>query len=78
MMKNKFTLILLFFSTLLFSQNSVFWKVKKDGNEGYILGTYHFLGRNFLTENKIILERYPLNHTTFYPTEYTVSSNGLY
>lgn len=29
----------------------------KDGNEGYILGTYHFLGRNFLTENKIILEK---------------------
>ena len=57
MMKNKFTLILLFFSTLLFSQNSVFWKVTKDGNEGYILGTYHFLGRNFLTENKIILEK---------------------
>lgn len=53
----KITLILILFSAFLFSQQSIFWKITKNGNEGYILGTYHYLGKNFLLNNTIILDR---------------------
>ena len=53
----KLTIILILFSTFLFSQQSIFWKISKDDSESYILGTYHYLGKDFINENKIILEK---------------------
>ena len=53
----KITIILILFSTFLFSQQSIFWKISKDDSESYILGTYHYLGKDFINENKIILEK---------------------
>ena len=55
--KKKLTIILILFSTFLFSQQSIFWKISKDDSESYILGTYHYLGKDFINENKIILEK---------------------
>ena len=48
----KLTIILILFSTFLFSQQSIFWKISKDDSESYILGTYHYLGKDFINENK--------------------------
>lgn len=53
----KLTIILILFSTFLFSQQSIFWKISKDDSESYIFGTYHYLGKDFINENKIILEK---------------------
>ena len=53
----KLTIILILFSTFLFSQQSIFWNISKDDSESYIFGTYHYLGKDFINENKIILEK---------------------
>jgi len=38
----------------------------------------HEKQNNFTFAKIVAIERHTLNHTTFYPTEYTVSSNGLF
>ena len=57
MLKINLTAIFILFSSIVLSQQSIFWKIKKKGNEAYILGTYHYLGKDFLLNNNIILEK---------------------
>lgn len=57
MLKINLTAIFILFSSFVLSQQSIFWKISKNGNEAYILGTYHYLGKDFLLNNNIILEK---------------------
>lgn len=57
MLKINLTAIFILFSSFVLSQQSIFWKISKKGNEAYILGTYHYLGKDFLLNNNIILEK---------------------
>ena len=51
MLKINLTAIFILFSSFVLSQQSIFWKISKNGNEAYILGTYHYLGKDFLLNN---------------------------
>lgn len=58
-MKYFFTSILIFYSTFLFAQNTVLWKVTNDKsqNVSYLLGTYHLLGNSFVDSFPVIKEK---------------------
>lgn len=58
-MANKITLlILILFSTFLLSQqSSIFWKISKGDTESYLLGTHHYFGKDFFSDNNIILDK---------------------
>ncbi|MGB4448223.1 MAG: TraB/GumN family protein [Cloacibacterium sp.] len=54
MVKRHFILTFLLISSFLLSQKSIFWKISKNGNDSYILGTYHYLGKDFFKDDEII------------------------
>ena len=54
MVKRQYILTFLLISSFLLSQKSIFWKISKNGNDSYILGTYHYLGKDFFKDDEII------------------------
>lgn len=53
----KIIIFILLFNTTCFSQeNSVFWKIEKDNNLSYVLGTNHIFGKTFIEKDATIFD----------------------
>jgi uncharacterized protein len=58
-LRNLLTCILIFFSTFLFGQTTILWKVTSTNNKNisYLLGTYHLFGNSFIDSFPVIAEK---------------------